>query len=287
MKKILLSYLDIIKSISFKDFIDIAIVAILLYVAINFLRERRAGKLAAGVGILLLFNLVCSFFNLTAVTFLLEYFFQFGFIVLFIIFQPELRSALEKVGGEPIKGFKSFTDSKNQQKITESVKEICTAAIEMSSEKTGALIVIERSTKLGEYIKSGTVLDAELSDFAIRNIFFKGAPLHDGAVVIRDGRLYAAGCFLPLSQREDILRDLGTRHRAALGISEISDAIVVVVSEETGTISTVIDGDLQRGYDYSSLKNKLGSVLINPDSIIESEAKKTSGRGIFNIFKKK
>lgn len=281
MKKIILSYFDIIKSISLKDFLDIAIVAILLYVAINFLRERRAGKLAAGVGILIAFQFVCRLFNLTAVTFILEYFFQFGFIVLFIIFQPELRSALEKVGGEPMRGLKSFADSKNQQKITESVKEICTAAIEMSSEKTGALIVIERSTKLGEYIKSGTVLDAELSSFAIRNIFFKGAPLHDGAVIVRDGKLYAAGCFLPLSQREDILRDLGTRHRAALGISEISDAIVVIVSEETGTISTVIDGNLLRGYDYASLKNKLGSVLIHSDEPSQENNGKKNGRRFF------
>ncbi len=284
MKELFTSYLEIIKAMTLKDFLDIAIVAILLYVAIDFLRERRAGKLTVGVGILILFQFVCRIFNLTAVTFLLEYFFQFGFIVLFIIFQPELRSALEKVGGEPIKGFKNFADAKNQQKIPEAIKEICDAACAMSAEKTGALIVIERSTKLGEYIKSGTVIDAELSDFAIRNIFFKGAPLHDGAVIIRSERLYAAGCFLPLSQREDIVKDLGTRHRAALGISENSDALVIVVSEETGTISTALEGNLRRGYDYPSLKNELNRVLMHEDTESRSGA---SGKRIKKIFRKK
>lgn len=284
MKELFTSYLEIIKAMTIKDFLDIFIVGILLYVAINFLRERRAGKLAAGVGILIVFQFICRLFELTAVTFLLEYFFQFGFIVLFIIFQPELRSALEKVGGEPMKGLKNFADAKNQQKTTEAIKEICDAACAMAAEKTGALIVIERSTKLGEYIKSGTVIDAELSDFALRNVFFKGAPLHDGAVIIRSERLYAAGCFLPLSQREDILRDLGTRHRAALGISENSDALVIVVSEETGTISTVLEGNLKRGYDYPSLKNELNRVLIptSPDSTARAGTTR-----IKKIFRKK
>ena len=145
MKELLTSYLEIIKAMTVKDFLDIAIVAILLYVAIDFLRERRAGKLAVGVGILILFQFVCRIFNLTAVTFLLEYFFQFGFIVLFIIFQPELRSALEKVGGEPMKGFKNLTDAKNQQKMTEAIKEICDAACTMSAEKTGVSEMLAKS----------------------------------------------------------------------------------------------------------------------------------------------
>ena len=159
--------------------------------------------------------------------------------------------------------------------LTEAIKEICDATLKMSEDKTGALVVIERSTKLGEHIKSGTVIDAELSDYAIRNIFFKGAPLHDGAVIIRDGRLYAAGCFLPLSQRDDIVKDLGSRHRAALGISENSDALVIIVSEETGTISTALEGNLKRGYDYASLKNELNRILIHSSS---DEGTKTKTR---------
>ena len=263
MKEFFSSYLQIIKAMEIKDFFDIAIVTLLLYVAIDFLRERRAGKLAVGVGILIMFQFICNLFNLTAVTFLLENLFQYGFIALFIVFQPELRSALEKVGGEPMKGIRNIADARNQTMITEAIKEICDAALKMSEDKTGALVVIERSTKLGEHIKSGTVIDAELSDYAIRNIFFKGAPLHDGAVIIRNGRLYAAGCFLPLSQRDDIVKDLGSRHRAALGISENSDALVIVVSEETGTISTALEGNLKRGYDYASLKNELNRILIH------------------------
>lgn len=266
MKEFFSSYLQIIKAMEIKDFFDIAIVTVLLYVAIDFLRERRAGKLAVGVGILVVFQFICNLFNLTAVTFLLENLFQFGFIALFIVFQPELRSALEKVGGEPMKGIRNITDARNQTMLTEAIKEICDATLKMSEDKTGALVVIERSTKLGEHIKSGTVIDAELSDYAIRNIFFKGAPLHDGAVIIRDGRLYAAGCFLPLSQRDDIVKDLGSRHRAALGISENSDALVIIVSEETGTISTALEGNLKRGYDYASLKNELNRILIHSSS---------------------
>lgn len=275
MKEFFSSYLQIIKAMEIKDFFDIAIVTVLLYVAIDFLRERRAGKLAVGVGILVVFQFICNLFNLTAVTFLLENLFQFGFIALFIVFQPELRSALEKVGGEPMKGIRNIADARNQTMITEAIKEICDATLKMSEDKTGALVVIERSTKLGEHIKSGTVIDAELSDYAIRNIFFKGAPLHDGAVIIRDGRLYAAGCFLPLSQRDDIVKDLGSRHRAALGISENSDALVIIVSEETGTISTALEGNLKRGYDYASLKNELNRILIHSSS---DEGAKTKTR---------
>lgn len=276
MKEFFSSYLQIIKAMEIKDFFDIAIVTVLLYVAIDFLRERRAGKLAVGVGILVMFQFICNLFNLTAVTFLLENLFQFGFIALFIVFQPELRSALEKVGGEPMKGIRNIADARNQTMITEAIKEICDAALKMSEDKTGALVVIERSTKLGEHIKSGTVIDAELSDYAIRNIFFKGAPLHDGAVIIRNGRLYAAGCFLPLSQRDDIVKDLGSRHRAALGISENSDALVIVVSEETGTISTALEGNLKRGYDYASLKNELNRILIHSsDENAKTKTKKS------------
>ena len=276
MQEFFSSYFQIIKAMEIKDFFDIAIVTLLLYVAIDFLRERRAGKLAVGVGILVMFQFICNLFNLTAVTFLLENLFQFGFIALFIVFQPELRSALEKVGGEPMKGIRNIADARNQTMITEAIKEICDATLKMSEDKTGALVVIERSTKLGEHIKSGTVIDAELSDYAIRNIFFKGAPLHDGAVIIRNGRLYAAGCFLPLSQRDDIVKDLGSRHRAALGISENSDALVIVVSEETGTISTALEGNLKRGYDYASLKNELNRILIHSsDENAKTKTKKS------------
>ena len=139
---------------------------------------------------------------------------------------------------------------------------VCTAVCDLSLDKTGALIVFERSTKLGEYIRSGTVVNADISPRMIKNIFFNKAPLHDGALIIRAGRLYAAGCFLPLATSNDINRDLGTRHRAAIGMSENSDALVVVVSEETGTISLAKGGELRRDFDYSTLYKELMAELM-------------------------
>ena len=170
---------------------------------------------------------------------------------------------LEKVGGTPFSGLHNITaDFRDPATTNAEIDAICTAAKDFAREKVGALIVIERSTKLGEYIKSGVYIDAAISPHILRNLFFDKAPLHDGAVIIRDGRVCAAGCFLPLSTKEDINKDLGTRHRAAIGLSEISDAIVIVVSEETGNISLSVDGNLERNFNYTSLKQKLTSMLI-------------------------
>ena len=152
--------------------------------------------------------------------------------------------------------------------INAEIDAICAAASDLSREKVGALIVIERSTKLGEYIKSGVLIDAVISPHILRNLFFNKAPLHDGAVIIRNSRICAAGCFLPLTTQEDLDKDLGTRHRAAIGMSEISDAVVIIVSEETGTISLSVDGNLKRNYNYSSLKQEL-NVLLTPQMISE------------------
>lgn len=199
----------------------------------------------------------------SALRFVLGDFRQIGLIAILILFQPELRSALEKVGGTSLSSLRNITsDSKDLATINAEIDAICTAAGDLSREKVGALIVIERSTKLGEYIKSGVYIDAAISPHILRNLFFDKAPLHDGAVIIRDGRVCAAGCFLPLSTKEDINKDLGTRHRAAIGLSEISDAIVIVVSEETGNISLSVDGNLERNFNYTSLKQKLTSMLI-------------------------
>ena len=151
---------------------------------------------------------------------------------------------------------------------------ICEAASELSREYTGALIVIERSTPLGEIIKTGTVINADVNVSLLKNIFFNKAPLHDGAVIIRGGRICAAGCFLPMSTNDDIIKDLGTRHRSAIGMSENSDAIIIVVSEETGTISLAIDGQLRRNYDYNTLKTELSNLLRDDDAEKKSKASK-------------
>ena len=260
-----LSYLwNIIRSITIIDIIDIAIVAFVFYYVYKFIRERRAGKLAAGILILLLVLLLSDVLKMHAMQFLMQNVFQVGVIAVIIVFQPELRSALEKVGAEPFKSLRSIGESKagESSQTIAMITSLTEAVCDMSLDKTGALIVIERTTKLGDIIKSGTIINANPTAFLIRNIFFNKAPLHDGAMVIRDNRLYAAGCFLPLSTNGDIIKDLGTRHRAAIGMSENSDAVIVVVSEETGTISIALEGQLKRNYSYNSLKSELTSLLV-------------------------
>ena len=250
-----------IGSISIVDVIDILAVSVLLYFGYKFIRNKRAGKLAAGVLLLIFALLVGEFVGMHALQFIFKNFFQVGVIALVILFQPELRSALEKMGGTSLKSLKSITE-RNRDSMMLVVREVSSAANEMALTKTGALIVCERSTKLGEIISTGSIIDAQVNSFLIRNIFFNKAPLDDGAAIICDGRLYAAGCLLPLSAQNDINRDLGTRHRAALGLSENSDAVVIVVSEETGIISVAVDGALSRGYTADTLRAKLTELLV-------------------------
>ena len=196
----------------------------------------------------------------------LENLLSVGAIALIIVFQPELRSALEKVGGSSFKTLKNSVAPKDKEhsKI-EGISNICQAVSELSREYTGALIVIERNTPLGDIIKTGTIVNADICVSMLKNIFFNKAPLHDGAVIIRNNRIYAAGCFLPMSTNDDIIKDLGTRHRSAIGMSENSDAVVVVVSEETGTISVALNGELRRNYDYNTLKYELTTLLGGED----------------------
>ncbi len=273
---------NIISTISIVDIIDIVIVSFFFYYIYKFIRERRAGKLAAGILILMLALLLSDVFEMHVLGFILSNVFQVGIIALIIVFQPELRSALEKVGEEPLRGLRNIGENKssNASQTMAVIGEITQAVCDMSFEKTGALIVIERSTRLGDIIKSGTVINANASSFLIRNIFFNKAPLHDGAMVIRDGRIYAAGCFLPLSTNDDIIKDLGTRHRAAIGMSENSDAVIIVVSEETGTISIAHEGQLKRNYSYNTLKKELKRLLVTE----ETQTQKKVG---FSRFTKK
>lgn len=255
-------YLSDIKLV---DILDILLLSVLLYVVYRFLRERRAGKLA--VGMLIFFGLlvVSSVFEMHAIQFIFRNFYQIGLLAVIIVFQPELRAGLEKMGTSPFSGLKGLapSDAKEIANITADIDVICEAVCDMARSKTGALIVIERSTKLGEYIKSGVLVNAQMSPFLIRNIFFNKAPLHDGAVIIRGHRIFAAGCFLPLSTKDDIVQSLGTRHRAAIGMSEASDAVVIVVSEETGIISLATDGSLKRNFNYNSLKQDLLKLLVH------------------------
>lgn len=262
----LISYIAaVLSGIRIADIIDITIVAFLLYYVYKFIRDRRAGKLALGVILLILFMLISEFLNMYAMSFIMQNLFQVGIIALIIVFQPELRSALEKMGAEPFKTLKIGERQNRPDNVQELIGALCSAVCDMSLEKTGALIVIERSTRLGDIIKTGTVIDAKADPFLIKNIFYNKAPLHDGAMIIRDGRICAAGCFLPLSSNPEIIKDLGTRHRAGIGMSEDSDAVVIIVSEETGTISSALDGKLTSSYSYQSLKKFLEGELITED----------------------
>ena len=252
-----------VKNIGILDIVDILLLGFILYFLYRFIRDRRAGKLLFGLGIVLVLSLVGDALKMPATKFIFSDFRQIGVIAILILFQPELRSALEKVGGTSWSGIRSIaSDSRDYAAMHAEIDAICTAVNDLSRDKVGALIAIERTTKLGEYIKSGVYIDAAISPYILRNIFFNNAPLHDGAVIIRSGRICAAGCFLPLSTNEEIDKDLGTRHRAAIGLSECSDAIVIVVSEETGVISLVNDGGIKRNYNYNSLKQTLNSMLI-------------------------
>lgn len=243
------------------DLIDILLTSVIFYYAFKFIRERRAGKLAFGVLILAALEVVSTAFELPVIGFLMQTLFQVGLIAMIILFQPELRSALEKIGGVQvgdIRGIIAPGDAaKQKEHLSQTLENVCTAVCDMSLTKTGALIVFERDQKLDEYIRSGTVINADATPRLIKSVFFNKAPLHDGAVIIRNERVHAASCLLPLAADNEIDRDLGTRHRAAIGMSTVSDAVVVVVSEETGTISVCKKGKIKRNYNYRELYDEL------------------------------
>ena len=254
--------LGYVTEMSIVDVLDIALVWVTFYMVYKFIKERRATKLAVGVMILFALRFISEFFNLNALEFLLQNVLQVGLIALVVVFQPELRSALEKVGGEPLRSIKNLTDSKAIAEYNDVIANICEAVCDMALDRTGALIVVERFTNLDDFVKSGTEINASVKSYLLKNIFFDKAPLHDGAVIIRNTQIIAAGCFLPLSTNPDIVKDLGTRHRSAIGMSESSDAVVIVVSEETGTISVAQAGKLTRNLDYGKLQKILDDAMV-------------------------
>lgn len=249
-------------SMSFSDVIDIALLAVVLYYIYRFVRERRAAKLAFGLALLVVLYAVTTLLEMNAMSFLLQNIFQVGLLALIILFQPELRTALEKVGGDPLRSLKNLTEPKELSEKTKAIDNICIAATDMSRDRTGALIVIERTTRLGDIMKTGVLIDAVVSQSLIKNIFFNKAALHDGAMIISENRIAAAGCFLPLTQNSRISKDKGTRHRAGVGISEVSDAIVIIVSEETGEISLAIGGELLGSQNYTTMRQQITTMLL-------------------------
>lgn len=243
------------------DAIDIIIIALIIYKAIEFLRESRAGQLVKGIVLLIILYILAKSCELAVLGWVLSSIVDSAIIAIAIIFQPEIRRILERMGQTSITSSRLF-DSKEQY-ISDSIDSITKAAGQMQDAKIGALIVFERKTQLGEIINTGTVIDAEASVSMVNNIFFPKSPLHDGALIVRNGRLYAAGCILPLTSNQNISSRLGTRHRAAIGMSENSDAVVLVVSEETGNISVVCDGQIKRGFNSVSAGVELRKYLFD------------------------
>ena len=227
------------------------------------MRETRAGQLVKGLAILLFVYIFANWFELSVLQWLLSVVVDSAIIALAIIFQPELRRILERVGQAKL-SYNQMMDDETQR-IYNCIDDVCKAARTMQENKVGALIVFERSTQLGEIINTGTVIDAETSVSMINNIFFPKSPLHDGAMIIRNGRIQAAGCILPLTQSQSFSSALGTRHRAAIGMTENSDSVVLVVSEETGNISIVCNGQIIRNYNSVTAAADLRNKLIDSD----------------------
>lgn len=258
---------SIVMNFQFKDAVDIIIVALLIYGVVKLVRETRAGQLVKGLFLLVILFIISSYFNLVMVSRVLAYFFQFAFVAILIVFQPEIRKALEQVGrnnvGQSIAAVVTGRDrSYDRAQIRKAINAVVDGVGILQQLKMGALIVFERKTKLGDIIETGTQINCEPSGQIVGNIFFNKAPLHDGAMIIRDGMIHAAGCILPLTKNTSVSAELGTRHRAALGVSEESDAVVVVVSEETGQISVAVNGVLARRFTRDTLRDVLEGYLI-------------------------
>ncbi len=268
--KIVEIYNSVKNTTTWVDIIDIALVAFLVYQLLKLVRDTRAMQLMKGIIALLVCYFIAVQFHLKTMEFIMQNILQVGVLALFIVFQPELRRALEQVGRTKLTKFNVFSSgSVNQEEVNvrwrKAIAAICDSCAALSRQKIGALIVLEGKTKLGEIIGTGTIVDAEPSMELLGNMFFPNSPLHDGAVIIRDGKVYAAGCFLPLSDNFGISRELGTRHRAALGMSENSDATVVVVSEETGIITVAHAGKLNRGFTREQLADRLTTAVFGKE----------------------
>lgn len=256
---------NVIQSITFMDIIDILLMSYLVYLLIKLVRETRAGQLIKGILFIIAAYIISSQLGLKAISYIIKSALDVGLLALLIMFQPEIRRALEKAGRTKVGiNFLSFGENSDEtSRWNTAIEAICDACVDLSATKTGALIVIERQTKLGEQVENGTVLNAVPSKELFGNIFFKNTPLHDGAVIIRDGMVLAAACFLPKPQKEELInKKLGSRHRAAIGMSENSDAIVIVVSEETGHISIAENGGLTSDYTRFRLNEYLHEALI-------------------------
>lgn len=267
-----------LSTMGISDFLDIIIVAYLIYKAIGFVRRTNSNNLAKGLVVFLLALWGSDIFSLTMINFLLRKTSELGLIALLILFQPELRRLLDRMGSGFASG-RSSSGTVMDSAISQTVQACC----DMSASKTGALIIFERGVALNSIISTGTVINADTTAELLKNMFFNKAPLHDGAVIIRDGRIAAAGCVLPLTQRTNLSKDLGMRHRAGIGLSEESDAVIIVVSEETGAISAAMDGMLKRHLSGEALDKLLRSELIREEDSTEKHGLIDNIRNFFKV----
>ena len=267
MENIFSSFGDFFKTIYFPqihvpDIIEIIIIAIVLYQVMGWFKKSRAWTLFKGIAVLALCWLVAAIFDLNTILWIFRNTISVGIIAIIIIFQPELRRALEQLGKQNFIAtlFDSSSSEKRERFTAKTMNELIKAAFEMSKNKTGALIVIEQNVALGDYERTGIPIDAVVSSQLLVNIFEHNTPLHDGAVIMRNNRIVAATCYLPLSDSLEINKELGTRHRAGIGISEVSDSMTIIVSEETGDVSVAVGGELFRGLDADNLRKKLSYI---------------------------
>ncbi len=255
---------SVIQTMTFMDIVDIILMSYLLYLLIKIIRETKASQLIKGIVIVLAAYFISEAIGLKAISYIVKSILDVGLLAILIMFQPEIRRALEKAGRKKF-GINIFNGTSDESTAVwnNAIEEICDSCVDLSASKTGALIVIERQTKLGEQIENGTIINARPSKELFGNIFYPNTPLHDGAVIIRDGLILAAACFLPKPQKEELIsKRLGSRHRAAIGMSENSDAIVVVVSEETGKISIAENGKLTSDYTRFMLNEYLHEAIF-------------------------
>ena len=275
---ILNSFLDIVRTIRVNDIIDMAIMAFVFYKVLYFLARTGSGRVLRGILLLVVVLLLSRALDLYVVNYLFGKTFELGVLALLVIFQPEIRSLLEKVGG-----ITKYISGRNSPKDVENaISQVVLACRDLAESKTGALIVFERDNMLDEPIKTGTLIHADVKAELLKNIFYPNTPLHDGAVIIRGGRIEAASCMLPLTSQTHLSRELGMRHRAGIGMSEASDAVVVVVSEESGSISIAVEGILKRHLTEETFERILRNELLK-----DQEEKQSKLRTIAqNMFMK-
>jgi diadenylate cyclase len=254
-------FLDMIFRININDVVDILIVTYIFYKVFMFIKDTRAEQVLKGIVLLFVITQISKIFKLHTLYWILIKTLDLGFIAALIIFQPELRAGLEYIGRTKFSFFSKNNISVSEEKLNKTIEEIVEALYSLSRQKIGALIILERHTKIGDIINTGTSIDGEVSRQLLINIFIPNTPLHDGAVVIRDSEIKAAACFLPLTQSKDLSKELGTRHRAAIGVSEVSDCISLIVSEETGDVSIAKAGKIYRKISKERMTNILRSNL--------------------------